>query len=325
MRNLRKLLAVTLFAPALFAGKNDALSLVPADAVSVGVVQLSEIRTSPILGRLFDETDRITVDGDAERFLRETGLKPSEDVDTMTAALLPAETLRGDGKPLVIFEGRFDVEKIHASILKRGAERVMFGGASYLRLKDDSGSGEGAIAVLSSSLIVAGSEDTVKEAIVARSNGGTGFVQRGLLAAQMRHVDPSAHAWAIVDVTRAQRMADTPKWGEKQNDPRNIVASTLKSVESVVLWSREGSDELVLGARTNARDEETSQAIEDLVRGALATWRLGVSERLPELVPVIRSFKVDRDGTSVSFRGAVPGSLIREGMKRAEARKRSGR
>jgi hypothetical protein len=321
MRSLKTFVAVTLFAPALFAGKNDALSLVPADAVSVGVVQLSEIRNSPILGRLFDETDRMTVDGDAERFLRETGLRPSEDIDTMTAALLPAESLRGDGQPLVIFEGRFDAEKITASITKRGAQRVMFGGTSYLRLKDESGAGEGAIAVISSSLIVAGSEDTVKEAIVARSNGGTGFIQRGLIAGQIRHVDPSAHAWAIVDVTRAQRMADSPKWSEKQNDPRNVVASTMKSVETVVLWSRESSDELVLGAHTTARDEETSQAIEDLVRGALATWRLGVSERLPELVPVIRSFDVERDGRSIRFRGAVPGKLIREGAKRAQAHK----
>jgi hypothetical protein len=38
-------------------------------------------------------------------------------------------------------------------------------------------------------------------------------------------------------------------------------------------------------------------------------------------VPVIRSFDVERDGRSIRFRGAVPGKLIREGAKRAQAHK----
>lgn len=317
-RTLYSMVALSLLAPALFAGSNDTLLLVPSDAVSVGMVRLSDVRTSPILSRLINETDKVTIDGEAQRFLRETGLKPADDIDSMTFALLPAETLRGEGKALVIFEGRFDSEKLAKGILDRGAEKVVYSNATYLRLKENE-RGDGAIAFLSNDIAIAGHEDAVKEALVARSSGGSDFAARALLGRQLVHVDPAATAWAVIDVTRAQRMTDGPQWDGQQNDPRNVVANTLKSVETVVLWSRESSGELVLGGRATARDDETSQAIEDLVRGALATWRLAISDRAPELVSVIRDFKVDRDGRSVTFRGAVPGKVIRDGMKKAQA------
>lgn len=320
MSNARKLslfVALLLTAPALFAGSNEVLSLVPSDAVSVGMVQLSDIRTSPILGRIIDETDKVTLDGEADKFLRETGLKPSDDIDSMTFVLLPGAALRGDGKALCIFEGRFNAEKITDAILKRGAERIASSGFTYLRIPKD----EVAIAFLSNYLAVAGEEDAVKRALASHAAGGSDFVQRSLLGRLLVHVDPTANAWAIVDMTRAQRVMDGPTWGSSPNDPRNAVATTLKSVESVVLWSRESADELALGGHATARDEETAQAIDDLIRGALATWRLAISDKVPELVSVIRRFKVDRDGRNVTFRGSVPGQLIRDGMKRVHAKK----
>lgn len=315
---LLALLVLFLAVPGVVAGSNEALSLVPSDAVSVGMVRLSDIRTSPILGRLIAETDKITIDGEADRFLRETGLKPSEDIDSMTFALLPAGTLRGDGRALVILEGRFNAAKITNAIVKRGAVRATASGATYLRLQDDD---EGAIAFLSNNLAIAGVQESVKLALAARAAGGSDFVHRGLLGRLLVHVDPTANAWAVIDVTRAQRMTDGPKWGDSKNDPRNALVSTLKSVESVVLWTRESSDELVLGGHATARDAETSQSIEDLVRGALATWRLAVSEKAPELVSVIRQFRVEREGRSVTFRGTVPGQFIRDGMKKVQAKK----
>ena len=65
---------LALAVPAAMA-KNDALSLVPNDAVSVGVVHLTDLRTSPLGATLFRETDKISSDGDAEKFLRDAGMK----------------------------------------------------------------------------------------------------------------------------------------------------------------------------------------------------------------------------------------------------------
>src|SRR5947208_2752742 len=63
---------LALAVPAAMA-KNDALSLVPNEAVTVGVVHLTDLRTSPLGATLFKETDKISTDGDAEKFLRDAG------------------------------------------------------------------------------------------------------------------------------------------------------------------------------------------------------------------------------------------------------------
>ena len=55
-------------APAAFA-KNDAMSLIPNDSVSVGVVRLADMRSSPLSAALFAQTALITNDGDSAKFL----------------------------------------------------------------------------------------------------------------------------------------------------------------------------------------------------------------------------------------------------------------
>ena len=73
--------AVVLAMPA--TAKEDALSLVPADAVTVGMVRLADMRTSPLSSVLFQHVDRMSMDGEAERFLLEAGIQPTRDVDTV--------------------------------------------------------------------------------------------------------------------------------------------------------------------------------------------------------------------------------------------------
>src|SRR5438552_1768292 len=99
---------LALAVPAAMA-KNDALSLVPNDAVTVGVVHLTDLRTSPLGATLFRETDKISTDGDAEKFLRDAGMKPSTDIDTIVVATTPRTALGSDVAVLVALDGRFTV------------------------------------------------------------------------------------------------------------------------------------------------------------------------------------------------------------------------
>src|SRR5713101_5526449 len=101
--------ALTLAVP-LFA-KTDALSLIPNDAVTVGVVKLAEMRSSPLSSTLFQETDKVSTNGDAERFLREAGLQPTRDIDIVMVATTPRTALGHDADVLVAAEGRFNVER----------------------------------------------------------------------------------------------------------------------------------------------------------------------------------------------------------------------
>src|SRR5688572_23891942 len=122
IRTLAVLTAITALAlPA--AAKDGALSLVPADAVSVGMVQLSAARTSPLSSLLFQHMDKVTAGGEAEQLLLEAGLRPLQDVDTLVVATSPRTTLGSEPDVLVIAEGRFQPERLTKVLLSRGAVR----------------------------------------------------------------------------------------------------------------------------------------------------------------------------------------------------------
>src|SRR5260370_29232246 len=79
-------------APAAFA-RNDAMSLVPNNSVSVGVVRLVDMRSSPLSAALFAQTAHITNDSDSEKFLTASGLHPTKDVDLVVLAPAPRTNL----------------------------------------------------------------------------------------------------------------------------------------------------------------------------------------------------------------------------------------
>ncbi len=75
----------------------DPLALVPADAATVGVIHWSELRSARSAARVFSPMDHISTDGDAARFLDETGLTPREDIDTVVVAMTrPARAARDE-------------------------------------------------------------------------------------------------------------------------------------------------------------------------------------------------------------------------------------
>src|SRR6185295_809803 len=118
--------------PAL--AKDDALSLVPSNAVTVGMVKLREMRSSPLSSMLFEQTDKMSTDGEAEKFLSDAGLAPTKDVDVLVVATSPRTNLGSDADVLVIAEGRFNVERLTAALTSRGATKK---GAYYVIDKED--------------------------------------------------------------------------------------------------------------------------------------------------------------------------------------------
>jgi hypothetical protein len=153
--------AVAVLALALPAlAKNDALSLVPNDAVSVGVVRLAELRTSPLGSTLFQQTDKISTDGDAAKFLRDAGLKPSQDIDTVVVATRPKAALSAEAEVLVAIEGRFNVDRLVSALVTRGAVRKTAPNGVYYTLPEDKVSRDhenGAIAFADAHLAILGS------------------------------------------------------------------------------------------------------------------------------------------------------------------------
>ena len=305
-------LVAALALPAL--AKDDALNLVPANAVTVGMVKLAEMRTSPLSSMLFAHTDKMSSDGEAEKFLLDAGLSPTKDVDVIVVATSPRTTLGSEADVLVIAEGRFQPAKLTSALVSRGAVQK----AGYLTLPEKEGE-QGAVAFLSPSLAIAGNERSVLAALEARKNGGTGFRTRGLLGADLARIDANATAWALVDVARAARLTKggTIETGKGQSG--DALQAAIKSLSTVAAWAKDTGDSLELGAVGLSSDAETLQLLEDTARGALAALRLAVKDKAPEMVSVLRRFDVSRKNDSIMVEGSIPAQTLRELMAKKQA------
>lgn len=303
------LAALSLLVASFAFAKGDAISLVPNDAVTVGVVRLAELRNSPLSSTLFQQTDKMSVDGDAEKFLRDAGLQPLKDVDVLVIAMSPKTNgANADGEVLIAAEGRFNVDRLTKALIARGAVKKN----GYITLPDaEHDDHSGAVAFPDGHLALLGNESAVAEALANRASGGTTFLSASGLGREIARIDPKASAYAVFDVARAQRLAHSPHISGTSTQA-SALSSALKSVSTVALWAVDTGDSLKLGGFGIARDTETLQLLEDTLRGALAAMRLAVQEKSPELVSVLRKFDVSRTNDTVSISGSLPAETLKE-------------
>lgn len=320
-RSLRSLAVIALVAalalPALAA--DDALNLVPANAVTVGMVKLADMRTSPLSSMLFQHTDKMSSDGEAEKFLLEAGLSPTRDVDVLVVATSPRTALGSEADVLVIAEGRFQPEKLTNALVSRGAVKkdgyVLF----TPKDKDHAAEENGAVAFLSPSMAIAGNERSVVAALAARASGGTGFRSRGTLGLDLARVDANATAWALVDVARAARLTKGGNINTGKGQSGDALQAAIKTLSTVAVWAKDTGDTLQLGAVGLSGDAETLELLEDTVKGALSALRLAVKDKSPEMVSVLRRFDVSRKSDSIMVEGSIPAATLRELMAKKTA------
>lgn len=319
VRRLVLAAALTLAATSVFAA-GGALSLVPADAVSVGVVRVADLRSSPLSSTLFQHADRFGTNGEAAQFLTDAGLDLAKDIDVLVVATSPLTRLGSEGEVLVLADGRFSVDRLSAALVSRGAVRK----ANYFTLPDSDRESNktGAVAFPSATLAIAGSESAVIEALQAFKDGGTGFAQ-SILGHEVGRVEAGASAWALVDVTRASRLTGgtdgLQHHGNKQHG--QALSAAVRNISTVGMWATDTGDSLKLGAFGLTSDAETLQLVEDTLRGALSALRLSVKDRNPELVPVLRRFEVQRSDNAVEVTGSIPGDTLRDLMSHKRAKK----
>ena len=305
-------------APAAFA-KNDAMSLIPNDSVSVGVVRLNDMRSSSLSAALFAQTAKISNDGEMQKFLAESGLQPTKDVDVVVFATSPRTNLGSEADFLIAADGRFNVERLTAALVTRGAVKKASPHGAYYLLPDKGTENhrQGVVAFPDAHLALIGSEAAVLEALTSRAAGGTSFATTSGLGRDMARVDPSATAFVLVDVPRAQRITGAPKLGGNSSSSQALGAA-LKNVSTVAIWATDTGDSLKLNAIGLSSDAETLGLVEDTLRGALSAMRLAVQDKAPELVSVLRKFSVSRTDNSVSISGSISGETFRTWVAKSQ-------
>lgn len=314
-RHLLLLTAALLIALPLFA-KNDALSLIPNDAVTVGVVKLADLRNSPLATTLFKQTDSISSNGDAGMFLEDAGLQPSKDIDVLVVSTSPKTNLGDEAEVLIAADGRFNVDRLTAALTKRGA--VQKNGYLILPKEASNHGKQGVVAFPDSHLALIGSEGAVTGALANRANGGTTFFASSGLGREVSRIDSHASAWAIIDVPRASRLTNSPHVPSKSTQAEAL-STAVKNLSTVALWASDGGDALKLGAFGITHDADTLQLIEDTLRGMLAAMRLAVQDKSPEMVNVLRKFDVSHTSDTVQIVGSVPAETLKSFVAKQHA------
>ncbi len=307
---LTSTLATSLSLPAAAARPtDDALALVPPDSVTAGMLRVADLRTSPLAARFFADFDKATVDGDAARFLAETRLHPIDDVDLVVFAARQGP----HGNALVAFEGRFEPQRLAAAVASRGAEARTAPGGTYFLLKEKGQSGhkgDGAVAFVSSRLLVAGSEDAVVKALAARAAGGTGFLRGAGLGAQLDKVNANSSGWLLVDRTKLPQAKGSLTISGGEGDAARNVIGAMNLVSTFSFEMMVKGDSIRLSGAGYSDDAETRELLEDALRGILAAMRIAAQEK-PEVVSAIRKFKVGSDRDAVTISGTLDGATIR--------------
>jgi hypothetical protein len=300
-------------APAALAKSGDAMSLVPKDAVTVGVVKLADIRTSTLAASLFQQTNHVSTDADADQFLREAGLQPTKDIDVVVISTSPKTTLGSDADLLIAADGRFNPERLGSALVARGAVKKSTPNGAYYLLPEkttENGTHQGVVSFPDAHLALIGTESAVVGALAARAGGGTNFATVSGLGRDMARIDAHASAWALVDVVRAQRLAGSPKINAS-SAPGAALSGALRGMSTIAFWATDAGDSLKLSAVGLAHDTETLQLVEDTLRGALSAMRLAVQDKQPDLVSVLRRFSVTRTDDSVTISGSVPAETFK--------------
>ncbi len=286
----------------------DPLALVPASAATVGVMHWNELRQTPLGAKVFADIDHVSGDDDAARFLQETGLTPREDIDTVIVAMSPGGQGGGPESGLVLFEGRFDLTRIASALTSRGAKLQSSPAGDFYRLSDQSGE-PGAVALVNRMLLVCGNEASVVAALARRESGGEGGLTSGQgLGRHLSRIDRNASAWALVDMARLP--SARPDAPEGNGEPARALVGAMKSVSLIALQATVKGENVDFAATGLSADAENRELLEDGLKGVLAMWRLAVSDKAPELVPVIRRFQVDSDDEGVSIRGTLPAGFL---------------
>jgi len=292
---LAALLALASAVPARAVRRTeDPLALVPGDAATVAVIHWNDLRSSPFGAEVLERMDGVSTDGDASRFLRETGLSPREDIDTIV--LSTSKRAGSSDEALVLFEGRFDVARIAAALTSRGATLQKSAAGDYYRLAEEHGDHAGAVALVNPRLVVAGNEAAVTAALGRRESGGSGGIMAGQgLGKQLSRVDRDASAWALVDLTRypltQNREMHVDVRVDGKDEPTRAITGAMKSMSLLALEAKVHGDAIDVAATGLSNDAENRSLLQDSLRGLLAMWRLAVQEKSPQMVSVIRGFR----------------------------------
>ena len=288
------------------------LALVPADAAAVGVVHVDQLKSSALSTRLFQDADKLTVDGDAAKFLNDASVDPRKDVDTITFALVPHDS---ELRPVVVLQGHFDGARLGKALEARDGVLESASGHDYYRLPEKKNDAHrnhpGAVAVLDSKTLLAGEEEAVTRVLAEMGAGHAHLSPDSALGREAARLEQGAAAWAVVDAGRTSQWR-SQHHADGHGEAAGGLADVLQKMSLMSFEATPAGDAVAVAATGYSADKETRQDLEDVLRGITAAWRLAAQSKSPETLAMVRKIEVTSNGDSVKVAGKLPIELLAE-------------
>jgi hypothetical protein len=304
MRFIVSLLVAGLVSAASAFSAVDAglLALVPPDAQLVSGVHVSQSRVSPFGQFVISQFK--TEPGELQDLVNQTGFDPGKDVSEV---LMAFNGMPKEGSGLMLARGNFDLDKIRAAAVAKGATvesylgtDLIIGGGTGLRVRG------GAVAILSRSLAVAGDRESVKYAI-AHANMAQTPALNPALAAKINAISASADAWFVSFVPGSTVLPDVLHSGSPSPSGGNAQAAAIQSILQSSGSVRFG-DQISLSFQAETRSDKDATSLADVVRfvSSLIQMRRDSDPHLTTLASAFDNMQLSTSGNTMSLALSIP-------------------
>ena len=302
----------TVAAPGVSASAQttDALTLLPADADMLGMMNFEAARGSGALDAMTGGAGLGFMSGDGsddfDAFVRMTGFDPETDLDRVYVA-----ASEGNGQAAFVAYGRFDRDRIEQYATSQSDVELeateIDGIPVYLAESGEDGS-RGGFALASNEMILGGDEATL--ARMVRQLGTQGTAPSAELQALLDRVQYPDGAWFVARglgrMTNGEIPADAPP-----------VALAAQAADGMVLSMEFGADGVPVRAFVLTQDGTDTGDVADALRGGIAAAKMGVKDE-PAALDVLDRAEVETTAGGVTVEAFLTTDFLR--AARAEAR-----
>jgi hypothetical protein len=249
------------------SAREEALTLMPTDAVAILFADFDELRQAPFIAKLYEWAPKPQADADYAQFLKETGFDFERDLKRITIAV---EKRGQDATLFAILDGKFDRQKISAYALKNGSA-VKTGGREIFSVPVNGTAKKVSLTFLRNDRI----------AVTGDSNLAV------FLGAKKRAED--AADWRA----RFERLAGSPVFAVIRQDaavgaalaaqaPSGLrspqLSTLLDQLQWITLAGKPENDRLRVVAEGECAAEATARQLVDLMNGVVILAQLGLND-----------------------------------------------
>lgn len=294
-------LPVSVFSSA--AGPEE-LQYVPADAAVVAYANVRDVMSSQFRQRF--KSLEPSQDHQNE-FEAKTGINFDQDVDSVTAAVMPKDGMASNpaGAFLILARARYQPARLESLALEHGAQVIDYNGKRVIVAREgaaDQNREDMAFGFVEADLVAFGSLSSVKASIDAHASNHN-VVSNNEMMKLVNEIDNS-NAWAVGRFDAIASKAGLP--------------SELQAQMPAITWfSAAGHINGGLSGQFKAetKDEATAKNLRDVMNGFVAMARLQAGSK-PGMQQLVDSLQISGEGTNVSLAFSIPTEVldVLEGM-----------